>query len=238
MAKLYVFLFCSALCITFSASAGMLPEELHPQYLSDQGFISFQEPAGGFTPFFSSLSIDGVVVGGPAAPQVSQLFSDTTSAFIPPGTTIQRLRDSSGKETWIYPLGAEVAHEIVFNDQAHTLFELRMLRKTSATQWDYATYSPSVTRSQNPTLVRNHYSGTAPLSLTLQMSSGVNSRIDLKRINLNSCKNCHFMASQASYQYPTVSEAGPCGFTPGNENGIRNWIDTYQVKFGHSPFSN
>ncbi len=220
------------------ATPALLPEQLPAQYLSHQGFISFQEPEGGFKPLFASLSVDGVPVRGTGAPQVSQLFSDTTFANIPNGTTIQKMKDSSGREIWNYPLGAEVAHKIEFKDLSHTLFELRILRKITETQWDFASYSPNTTRLQEATLSRNHYMGNIPFTITLQISDHISSRLDLRRISLTSCKNCHFSNSQASYQYPTVSEAGPCGFTPGNENGIRSWIDTYQAKFGHSPFSN
>lgn len=214
----------------------VLPEQLPSRYLVEQGFISFQEPANGFTPIYSSLSIDGVPVNGPSSPQVSQIFSDSTFANIPDGTTIQKLKDSNGREIWNYPIGTEVAHEIIFNDLKHTLFELRLLRKVGDSLWDFASYSPNTTDAIE--LTRNHYSGNAPLSINLEMSNHLYTKIDLNRINLISCKNCHYMRSQANYQYPSVSATGPCGFTPGNEAGIRNWIDSYQRKTGHSPFIN
>jgi len=215
-----------------------MPEELPSHYLSRQGFLPFQETANVSAPFFAALSFNGVPIGSPGTPQVSDLFVDTALAFLPEGVSIQKLSDTSGREVWNYPVGTEVAHDIHFNDVGRSLFELRVIRKISLTEWDFASYAPKVPGDPNSPLVRNHYAGVAPFSTSLQLTNGSNPRIDLKRINLGFCKNCHMSTSPAAYQYPSLQEAGPCGFGPKNERGIQTWIESYEAKFGHSPFSN
>ncbi len=216
----------------------VMPEELPANYLSQQGFLPFQETSNVSPPYFASLSFNGMPIGSPGTPQVSELFFDTAFAFLPEGVQIQKLSDASGREVWNYPVGTEVAHDIHFNDVGRSLFELRVLRKISITEWDFASYAPSSPGDPHSPLIRNHYTGVAPFSTTLQLSNGSNPRIDLKRINLGFCKNCHMATSPAAYQYPSLNEAGPCGFGPKNELGIQTWIQNYEAKFGHSPFSN
>ncbi len=212
------------------SALGQLPDQLSARYLLDQAFFPFQEVPGAMTPYFSSLSIDGNPVSMGSS-QVSQIFKDSTQAHIPEGTLILKSTDSSGREVWNYPIGTEVAHEINFNDINNTLFELRLVRKISATMWDFGTYSPS----SSSTLQRNYYSGNASFSTTLQMNSGSSSFIELRRISLSSCKDCHFHESSATYQYPSLEETGPCGFAP-NNYGVQSWINQYQSRYGHSPF--
>lgn len=214
----------------------LLPDQLPNQYLGNQGFISFEEPQNTFTPLFSSLTVNGVSIGSQGSLSITDVFTASTFASLPNQTAIEKLKDSSGREVWNYPIGTEVAHEILFNDLAHSVYELRILRKISDSEWDYASYSPSPAVNSDHQLIRNHYSGTAELATTLQLNNGTAAKIDLRRINLNSCKRCHSMNSIAAYQYPNANSAGPCGFTPGNDSGIQTWIQKFEEKFGHSPF--
>ncbi len=219
------------------ALPGMMPEQISSRYLIEQGFIPFQEPADSFTPLFASMSVNGAPASGPGSEQVAQIFKDSTWAIIPEGMTIQKLKNQAGQEVWNYPIGTEVAHEILFNDSDHTVFELRMIRKVSDAQWDFASYSPAVSSKRNVELKRNHYVGLGAFSTTVQLVSGKVTKLDIMRINLKSCQNCHFMNSPAFYQYQSLAEAGPCGFTPQNESGIKGWFEAYREKYGHSPFS-
>ncbi len=221
----------------------ILPETLPSHYLRDENFIAFKEMPGTATPLFSALTVNGFPVGTPGTPRINEIFSNSAYAMLPEGATIATGADPSGQVVWQEPIGMEVAHEIVFQDAERSLYELRLMWKISDTQWDFATYTPS----DEGTLVRKHYSGNEPFSTTVELTTGASAgqmvQLKLQRLNLMSCERCHLAnAENNAPQTPPGSPslpiiAGPCGFTSSNAEGVAPWIQAYEKKWGHSPFS-
>lgn len=201
-----------------------LPEMLPSDFPRQLGFLEFsQSNEGASAPLAVQVMVDG------AAPSF-QVFQEQFLAFLPSNTTIQASQSSQGREVWQYPVGTTSVHVIDFDSEPAVPFEMRLVRQMTPGHWAFGAY-----RFESGRWVLNKASGVLPESFTVRFKAEPGaSRVDLKRINPLSCRNCHFMNSELA-QFPTRESAGPCGFVPWNETLSKDWEKRFESEMGYRP---
>ncbi len=203
-----------------------LQECLPLNYLEQEKFVAFEEPvAERPAPLGFAFEINGEKVAASNRAKLQSVFAESQLVKVPHGKSIQSIRDEKDRPVWIYPTGTEVVHLISFRSKEKTIFELRMIRKLENGTWAYGSYSPSLECQQG--LKLNTYSGVPPYETTFLNEENQATSVKLKRINLQTCRGCHFSDSPADYQYKTKEEAGPCGFVPTNPHLNSSWAMDY-----------
>lgn len=215
-----------------------LPESLPADYLRKERFVEFEQMFFEFrAPLGSSFAFNGAPVATTDYKKLEEVFVETFLAKLPRGTQITTSRHSqNGKEVWHYPIGTEVVHLIELNSEPRSVFELRVAKRMSETRWAFGTYSPKVLGEVSPTLLLNQYAGAPKDGFTVVRPDRQKIDVTLGRINLQSCRNCHFVNSPSQYQYPSFKEAGPCGFVPANTKVKDGWAGRYQDAHQDAPF--
>ena len=219
--------FVFSLFMGFSAAAQPwdgLPATLPAEYFEQRGFLPFQKSSESFPP-----PLAGSVLVNGQKPTFS-IFTEAFRVRLPAGSKIDSKPTGSGDSVWTYPVGAESVHVIFFDSVVPTPFELRIVSHLQVGKWAFGSY-----RFEGGAWVLNTYSGLqdAMMEVALRKVEGI-SRVSLKRISLQSCRNCHFMNSQLS-QFPTREQAGPCAFVPWNETLIGDWMPRFEREFGYHP---
>jgi len=209
-----------------------LPETLPLDILSRGRFVPFQELG---TPMRPPLGA-GFVLNGQAIPnqnrqKLEEVFGEEFFARIPPGTRIFPTTNRDRLEVWEYPAGTQIAHLISFRTDPIEIFEFRIQQKLPDERWAFGTYSP-----ENGRLVLQKYVGFPNVSYFLRLANGKDAEISFKRINLQSCRHCHFHNSAGNHQYPSTDYAGPAGFVPANLELKSSWAERYLDQNGHFPF--
>jgi hypothetical protein len=201
-----------------------LPPTLPAEYVDQPGFLPFEKSADSFPP-----PIAGSVLVNGQKP-TSSIFTEAFWVRIPAGAKIRSSATATGDSVWNYPVGTESLHVISFDSGVPNPFELRMVSHLQAGHWAFGAY-----RFEGGRWMLNTYSGLqeAAMEVALRRFEGI-SRVTLKRINLQSCRSCHFMNSRRS-QFPTREEAGPCAFVPWNETLATDWMPRFEREFGYRP---
>lgn len=216
-----------------------LAEELPSDYLERSGFVEFQESFPHFSaPFIVRVTLNGQTVPPQDIPTLSKLLEERTYARVPAGIPIRRELDRQGQEIWSYPSGTEVAHEIRWKSMPSTLFELRIVKKLDDGTWAFGVYSPSQLKDALSPLRLHTYSGLKQDSVVFtQASSGEKMDVQFSRINLQSCRGCHFVSTRSKNQFSSVKETGPCGFVPALGAETEAWAERYRARAGFQPIT-
>ena len=214
-----------------------LPERIPADFIEQKNMLPFEEEASPRAPIGVRLTINGVPTLSPE--KWGEAFLEDFYASIPAGKKIGVTKDSKDREVWNYPIDTWVVHRIRFNTKNRPVFEFRVVNLQPSGIWAMGVYSPSTMDPDAPPseLLLNTYAGTPDGSYRMTSAeSGRALDIQLKRLPLQSCKNCHFNASPSNYMYETPDQVGPCGFAPHNPSVKGGWAEAWQKKNGVSAF--
>jgi hypothetical protein len=210
-----------------------LPDTLPADFVQSGGFVEFQTiPGGARAPLGFSFFFNNREVLPTDFQALAEVFSEGLYARLPPGTRIVSTRDSQGRTVWDYPVGTRAIHLVTLTDAAKSLFELRLIEKQDTGQWAYGIYSPAAAPGL---LALDRTEQPDPLSFAVERTDGKRIDVSMRRVNIRSCRRCHFMNSASRHQYPNDALAGPCHFVPDNGPGIAQWVRKYVARHGESP---
>lgn len=149
---------------------------------------------------------------------------------------LARLPDQSpilvqSEDTWDFPVGAMVVHELRFNDRARTLFEMRVVEKLDDRHWGYGAYVPEGDR-----LVLRRHQDSEKKNFLLEDEEGKAMAISLATVAQRVCAQCHSTAGLGRMPVGSSEEAGPCEFQPKNGTLRSTWAAKFFKERGWNPF--
>jgi hypothetical protein len=218
-----------------------LPATLSPTLPEDGGFVQFPNIAeADDIPLGRDWSFEPANSTGAFNPPLSmaQMVAEEGWARLPAGGVIRQSRDRAGQTVWDYPAGTRLLHRIFFNSDARRkLFEVRYIEKRPDGKWAMGLYHPAgaplpLGDTGNLSLLTAR---DAETTFELQTASGA-VRVNVKRLQPDSCRHCHFNMGEGGYQYPDEEHTGPCGFVPANAGLTTTWAERYRGRYGVAPF--
>ncbi len=212
-----------------------LPETLPERFVEEAGFVDFKTmPGEPHAPLGFSFAFNGKPLPPGDQASLKRVFSETFHAAIPRGSRILASRDENGKLGWDYPAGAQAIHLIRWKDALETIFELRLIQKLIDGRWAFGVYTP---QTGAPGTLRLRKAEAAEReTIPVQLKEGARIDVSFQRLDISSCRRCHFMTHSASRAYPSESAAGPCQVVADNPDSAE-WIRRYLQRHGESPVS-
>lgn len=206
--------------------------ELPLDFMERNAFVPYDNfRASPRAPIAAAILFDG------AAPSdLGLVFLERFMARLPDGLPIRSSRDAQGREVWLYPEGALIAHAVLLKSVdplESDVFELRIVRKMPGVRWAFGIYRP-----EGGVLRLQTYQGMRDDEFTVNTPQRGRVRVTLKHIPLGSCRNCHARTTAAPYQYGSPEAVGPCEFTPANPRVRREWAPRYGGRHGADPIVN
>lgn len=221
-------------------SAG-LPRTMSATLPEDDGFVQFPNIAeADDIPLGRDWSFDPASSTGTFNPPLAmeQMVDEEGWARLPAGGVIRQSRDRAGQTVWDYPVGTRLLHRIFFKAQPRkTLFEVRYIEKRPDGKWAMGLYRPEgAPRTLPETRALSLMTAAGEeTAFELRTASGA-VRVDVKRLQPDSCRHCHFNMGEGGYQYPDEEHTGPCGFVPANAGLTTTWAERYRGRYGVAPF--
>jgi hypothetical protein len=212
--------------ITFITTVLGLTQSAHALLPPEAVEFLVPEPSGR-APLAAALSING---RRPSSAELPDYFEEKLWAHLP-GTQKIQVIEKSGKESWNYPVGTEVFHEIRLRTAEGSVpFELRRVKKEKDQSWSFTSFSGS------PWVRLDDSQATLP-NESLQYHHPKEGAVTLnwRRIHPRNCRNCHSMRVDRE-EFPTLELVGPCGFTSANPTLTHSWARDFESVRGHSPF--
>ena len=210
-----------------------LPPMMSPTLPEDDGFVQFPniaEPDD--IPLGRDWSFDPAGSTGTFNPPLSmeQMVDEEGWARLPDRGVIGRSVNRAGQAVWDYPVGTRLLHRIYMNSLPQkSLFEVRYIEKRPDGKWAMGLYHPEgaprpLRDTGNLALLT---AAGAETTFELRTSSGA-VRVNVKRLQPDSCRHCHFNMGEGGYQYPDEEHTGPCGFVPANAGLTTTWAERYR----------
>lgn len=217
--------------IAYGALSDGMQTSLDSTHIEDNDYLAFEN----FRSRPRAPIAVGIFINGKRPTTMSEIlavFSEEFKALIPEGKSIIESKNEAGQFVWRYPVGTKVIHQLNFNDDNKTLFELRMVERVTDSRWAYGVYHP-----KEGQLSLQDYKGQLPKEFILKTSEGRPLNIKLRHIPLQVCQNCHRNTTSAPHQYTSLQDVGPCEFTPVNPKVKKEWVNSFIKAFGRSPIS-
>jgi hypothetical protein len=204
-----------------------LPQTLRAQDFRSTGVLEFPgDPRAHLAPLGVRITLDGSPLNTRSA--LDTMFSEKFYVHLAGGPIVVNPSGHAQGPTWQYPVGTRVFHEIRFRTSGD-LFELRFLERLQE-GWHFGTYLPRDTE----TWVQTQYNGRPKVEFKLpHPQTGRPAVLQLERIPLAACQNCHFNSSPSRYQYRGPADTGPCAFGPAHPDLI-DWAKQAQARTGQA----
>jgi len=209
-----------------------LPEILPDNFLIAEKFVPFsQAPTIMHAPIAAGLKINDQAISPTDLASMAAVFDESFYAILPQGQAIEIKNQAPAPNTWDYPTGTTVIHQILFKTQPKKVFEVRLERKMANGTWAFGNYTQGAKG-----LELNHYPGLRAEQYSLTLETGKFVKVEVGHMNLQSCRACHYMNSPSKYQYPNLDSAGPCGFGPAHSQLTTDWAQRYFQIHRENPF--